>query len=89
MRKSEAHEALTAAVKKHFPSDVAEALLRNLDRDGALIRLITKDEDLDKTALDGRVAAIAANTDGSTKDWLVEEAGNPGGWLYKQMDQWW
>lgn len=88
MRKTDALDALTGSLKKHFPSDVADALTKDIDRDGALVASIVRD-DIDQTTLDGRISVVAADTDDSTKDWLAEAADSPAGWLYTQMDRWW
>lgn len=88
MRKAEAAEALGKSLKNHFPSDVAAAITNDSNMFDRIVANVVRGE-VEATTLDGRIDVVASDTNDGTKDWLVDTADSPAGWLYGQMDRWW
>ncbi|MGW4801502.1 hypothetical protein ACWEPC_54710 [Nonomuraea sp. NPDC004297] len=85
MRAKDIPGPLWAAVRKHFPSDVADAITGDHeDAQAAAIRCATYAADTPDD-LDAAVKAIAALVDDRTADWLVEDANSPAAWLAAQL----
>jgi molybdopterin biosynthesis enzyme len=84
MRKSEAAGAVATAVAKHFPEDVAEAIKLDQEMyDAVIYRASTDCGDADE--IDQVLAEIGSDLEDRTKDWLVDGADSPAGWLYAKM----
>ncbi|WP_439423228.1 hypothetical protein [Saccharothrix sp. HUAS TT10] len=86
MRQDAAVTALTAAVTKHFPQDVADAITADEDFFAAVARYAVRDLDADTPEdFDRLVAAVAKDTEDHTLDWLADTAESPTGWLKSRL----
>jgi hypothetical protein len=84
MRASQIPVVLEAAVREHFPKDVADAIAADTDGLQAAIRNAgyAADTPEELTAL---IGDIAAGVDDRLADWLMEQAQAPAAWLARQI----
>jgi hypothetical protein len=81
MRAKEIPDLLEAAVREHFPDDVAQAITGDhADALAAAARNAGYAAD-NPDDLDALVKAVAADVDDRLADWLVDEADAPAAWL--------
>lgn len=85
MRAKEIPAVLEAAVRKHFPEDVAAKI--NGDHEDALAAAARNAGYAADTPedLDGLIKAIAADVDDRLADWLADDAEAPAAWLASQI----
>ncbi|MEV0382908.1 hypothetical protein [Nonomuraea sp. NPDC050643] len=85
MRAKDIPDRLWSAVRKHFPGDVAEAIIGDHeDARAAAARCASYAADTPED-LDAAVKAIAAIVNDRTADWLVDDAEAPAAWLASQL----
>ncbi|MEU4234364.1 hypothetical protein AB0F17_59665 [Nonomuraea sp. NPDC026600] len=84
MRAKEIPAVLEAAVREHFPEDVAQAITGDADALGAAVYHASYAADTPDD-LEALIKAIAAEVDDHLADWLVSAAAAPAAWLASQI----
>lgn len=84
MRAKEIPQHLQAAVRKHFPEDVAAAINGDSDALGAAAYNAGVAADTPQD-LDNLIKSIASQVDDRLADWLVDDAEAPAAWLASQL----
>lgn len=84
MRKSEAAAAVATAVALHFPDDVASVIKADQNMYERVIDRLGEDC-ADAAEVTKVLGWVAEKTEDRTKDWLVDDADSPAGWLYSKI----
>lgn len=84
MRGGAANQAVTSAVRTHFDTDVADAIVNDKAMFAQVVSTFVASS-LGADDIDEVIERVAQGTTDRTLDWLAQSADSPAGWLYNHL----